>query len=215
MKLGQREADYRRCWPLELFIVDKFQGNIGWWDYAAKNSTTRNYFRTPSNNPAPSFLFGLFYWPLVSFDLAHLYERDLDALKSLHQPYSRCCQAFNAESYELQSCHWLSLNMNSRDETQLNQLFQVIAWGRVTQAAVRARLFREEYKRWPNSVAELGTDPADVLDPFTDGETLRIQALPSGIEIYSQGSVSGGRPLKSNTGTNPNFSNNIGWALKD
>ncbi len=216
LRLRQREAGYRLCWPLELFDVDLMHPtDLGWWDYSFKNDITRFFLRDRFNSPVPSILFGFFYWPLEPFDRARLYERSLDALKAIDSPYSRRNQAFQAESNVLKSCHWLSLTVNDRGVGDLGKLDKVIAWVRVTQAAIRARLYREKNKHWPASLSELSDDPADSLDPFTDGATLKIQIIPKGIQIYSQGTDVDVHGLRRGNIGDSGVYGNIGWNLKD
>jgi hypothetical protein len=146
-------------------------------------------FGSKKENEAEDF--GFFYKPFLAFDLGQYYRAQLMKLKALDLPYSQQKKEWDRADLEFQRNQWfLGSRMASgfEDFALQSKVLESVAYCRMARAAVQARLFHEKTKFWPVKVEDLpaqGKD--DYLDPFGDGEKLRITLQGKGIKLTSLG----------------------------
>jgi len=127
----------------------------------------------------------IFQWPFWNFGYASADEYKMEILKGFKLPYPQMTSAIEKANDEYQKKSWMfvgpyrfSMFLVKEDEAE--------TYTNIAHAAFAARRYYQKHNHWPFTVKDLDGNQADYLDPYTDGEGLRIDAYPRGIVIYCQ-----------------------------
>ncbi|MFA5139224.1 MAG: hypothetical protein WC728_08320 [Elusimicrobiota bacterium] len=125
----------------------------------------------------------LVYWPFLKRDIASLYLYGSKCLRAMREDYPKAKPAL-ARAERLLNRRWLLSAILAPQWGRLyDRTLVCVAKARLAQAALLAREFRDEEKRWPDAVWEL---QERLEDPFTGG-WLRVVPHGDGIVLYSVG----------------------------
>jgi len=130
-----------------------------------------------------------FVEPFELHDLARLYAYRLQKLEIMKLPYSKQKTAQDQADAAYRRSPWsISEDIITPDFNYQNKVLEAVAEARLASATIKARLFHLKTHRWPVQVKPLALITEDeFLDPFSDGEPLKITAKGTGVQFSSLG----------------------------
>ncbi len=195
----ERTDAFLKSTQMEFFGNGWSLENMGWMDFV-KVISEESEFDKFGTDPRLKYLFSFFYRPFIFFDMAVNKRIAIKKMKSFDLPFPERKKAWDVIQEEFNHKGWFVGRFAQFNADQMySKALEAETHCLLARAAVKAKVFYEKNKRWPEAVWELIDDQGNVgnaalekcmegyLDPFTVGALLRIQRYKTGIMIYSVG----------------------------
>jgi hypothetical protein len=127
--------------------------------------------------------------PFELHDLACLYAYKLRKLEALQLSYSKQKAALDQADDAYRRSPWcISEDIITPDFNYQNKVLEAVAEARLAAASIKARLYHQQSHLWPFLVKPLAhLTEEEFVDPFSDGDPLKITSKKIGIQFSSLG----------------------------